>query len=83
MVAADVRTNFGGVDEAALAALRGQVFGYCYRMLGGVADAEDAVQDALLRAWERRDQFDTCRGSLRQWVFGIAHHLFRRWGEPS
>ena len=74
-MAADVRTNFGGVDEAALAALRGQVFGYCYRMLGGVADAEDAVQDALLRAWERRDQFDSCRGSLRQWVFGIAHHL--------
>jgi RNA polymerase sigma-70 factor (ECF subfamily) len=62
-------------DEVALAKLRGPLYGYCYRMLGGVADADDTVQDALLRAWERRDQFDNRRGSLRQWVFGIAHHL--------
>jgi RNA polymerase sigma-70 factor (TIGR02960 family) len=71
----DVTTVLEGPDEVALAELRGRLYGYCYRMLGGVADAEDAVQDALLRAWQRRDQFDASRGSLRQWAFGIAHHI--------
>jgi RNA polymerase sigma-70 factor (TIGR02960 family) len=70
----DVVTILDGLDEAALAELRGPLHGYCYRMLGGASDAEDAVQDTLLRAWRNRDQFDPRRGSLRQWVFGIAHH---------
>jgi RNA polymerase sigma-70 factor (TIGR02960 family) len=68
-------TTLDGLDAVALAELRGPLYGYCYRMLGGAFDAADAVQDALLRAWQRRDQFDAARGSLRQWVFGIAHHL--------
>jgi RNA polymerase sigma-70 factor (TIGR02960 family) len=70
-----VKTSVDCLDEVALAQLRGPLYGYCYRMLGGTADSEDTVQDTLLRAWLRRDQFDARRGSLRQWVFGIAHNL--------
>jgi RNA polymerase sigma-70 factor, ECF subfamily len=69
-----VRKVLDCFDEAAVAELRAPLFAYCYRMLGGADDAEDAVQDTLLRAWRRRDQFDARRGSLRQWVFGIAHN---------
>lgn len=72
---ADVQTVVDGLDDVAVGELRGPLYGYCYRMLGGAAEAEDAVQDALLRAWQHRDQFDGRRGSLRQWVFGIAHHI--------
>jgi RNA polymerase sigma-70 factor (ECF subfamily) len=72
---AHVKGAVDALDEAAVAELRGPLHGYCYRMLGGAADAEDALQDALLRAWQKRDQFDGRRGSLRQWLFGIAHNV--------
>jgi len=44
---------------------------YCYRMLGSVQDAEDAVQNALLRAWRGLDGFQG-RGSVRSWLYSIA-----------
>jgi len=62
-------------DEAAFAALVGPhrraLHVHCYRMLGSFEEAEDAVQEALLRAWRGRDTFEGGAG-FRAWLYRIA-----------
>jgi len=64
-----------GGDDAAftrlLEPLRRELHAHCYRMLGSTYDADDALQDALLRAWKGLPRFEG-RSSLRSWLYTVA-----------
>jgi RNA polymerase sigma-70 factor (ECF subfamily) len=79
----DARVSGGGGEDArggagdfaaALETFRAELTGHCYRMLGANADAEDAVQETLIRAWRAQQTFEG-RSALYTWLHRIATHV--------
>lgn len=60
--------------ERTLEEHRRELTGFCYRMLGGGAEAEDAVQETLVGAWRAYDAFEG-RSSVRSWLYRIATNV--------
>ncbi|HZG90445.1 MAG TPA: RNA polymerase subunit sigma-70 [Pseudonocardia sp.] len=74
--ATDLRQAVAGDDEAfarLVGPLRAELHAHCYRMLGSVHDADDALQDALVRAWRGLGRFEG-RSSLRSWLYSVTTH---------
>ena len=60
--------------DALVEAERTDIHAHCYRMLGSLHDADDALQEALLRAWRARSKFEG-RSSARTWLYRIATNV--------
>lgn len=60
--------------EAELESYRRALTGYCYRMIGSGSEAEDAVQETMVRAWKAADKLHD-RGAMKAWLFRIANNV--------
>jgi RNA polymerase sigma-70 factor (ECF subfamily) len=65
------RSGDEGAYQRLIEGRRGELLAHCYRMLGSVHDAEDAIQEAMLRAWRGLPKFEG-RSSVRSWLYTIA-----------
>jgi len=65
------RRSDSAAFERLVASYRGELYAHCYRMLGSVQDAEDALQESLLAAWRGLAGFQG-RGSLRAWLYRVS-----------
>ena len=78
LVASDPMTTRVDVDRGAvldeLETQRRALTGYCYRMLGSAFEADDAVQETMIRAWKGIEGFEG-RSALRSWLYRIATNV--------
>jgi len=69
-----VRTEIGSDWLEELEQYRRPLTGYCYRMLGSAFEADDAVQETMVRAWKKADSFEG-RSAVRSWLYRIATNV--------